>query len=245
MTPATGFEYKECQSLPCRYHHPPFHRHFTTPPWIIITLQQLPLTKKATFCTSNFITLNFCSNPLLSIPPLNLLPHCPLYSFHAHPGAVISTAPSGCMQYYRSPSAVIKSFNYGPRIESRSRYLSNLRYTACVRVEENFCAIKWETDTPNSFMFGAPFEGNMTELGGAIGGLCSADDFVGIDQGSADGVGPGEDRFCGNRLLDSNVVISRSKPFQLKVRSNADQTLNAANSQQGFSLRYVQLPCVI
>lgn len=149
------------------------------------------------------------------------------------------------MQYYRSPSSVIKSFNYGPRIENRSRYLSNLRYTACVRVEENFCAIKWETDTPNSFMFGAPFEGNMTELGGAIGGACSADDFVGIDQGSADGVGPGEDRFCGNRLLDSNVVISRSKPFQLKVRSNADQTLNAANSQQGFSLRYVQLPCVI
>jgi len=149
------------------------------------------------------------------------------------------------MQYYRSPSAVVKSFNYGARIEGRSRYLSNLRYTACVRVEENFCAIKWETDTANSFMFGAPFEGNMTELGGAIGGLCSSDDFVGIDQGSADGVGPGEDRFCGNRLLDSNVVISRSKPFQLKVRSNAEQSLNALNSQQGFSLRYVQLPCVI
>ncbi|KAI1286678.1 hypothetical protein HDE_10758 [Halotydeus destructor] len=157
----------------------------------------------------------------------------------------LDMAPSGCMQYYRSPSAVVKSFNYGPRIEGRSRYLSNLRYTACVRVEENFCAIKWETDTENSFMFGAPFEGNMTELGGAIGGLCSADDFVGIDQGSSDGVGPGEDRFCGNRLLDSNVVISRSKPFQLKVRSNADQSLNALNSQQGYSLRYVQLPCVI
>lgn len=151
------------------------------------------------------------------------------------------------MQYYRSPSSVVKSFNYGARIEGRSRYLSNLRYTACVRVEENFCAIKWETDTPNSFMFGAPFEGNQTESGapgaslGAIGGLCSADDFVGIDQGSADGVGPGEDRFCGNRLLDSNVVISRSKPFQLKVRSNADQSLNAFNSQQGYSLRYVQV----
>lgn len=171
--------------------------------------------------------------------------HCPTLAIFLDLLFLVITAPSGCMQYYRSPSSVIKSFNYGTRIEGRSRYLSNLRYTACVRVEENFCAIKWETDTPNSFMFGAPFEGNMTELGGAIGGLCSADDFVGIDQGSADGVGPGEDRFCGNRLLDSNVVISRSKPFQLKVRSNADQSLNAANSQQGFSLRYVQLPCVI
>lgn len=157
----------------------------------------------------------------------------------------LDMAPSGCMQYYRSPSAVIRSFNFGPRIEGKARYLSNLRYTACVRAEENFCAVKWETESPSSFSFGAPFEGNATELGGATGGLCNGDDFVGIDQGSIDGTGPGEDRFCGTRLLDSNVVISRSKPFQLKVRSNADQIQNAANSQQGFSLRYVQLPCVI
>ena len=135
----------------------------------------------------------------------------------------IDMAPSGCMQYYRSPSAVIKSFNYGTRIEGRARYLSNLRYTTCIRVEENFCAIKWETELPNSFSFGSPFEGNVTELGGSAGGLCNNDDFIGIDQGSADGVGPGEDRFCGTRLLDSNTIISRSKPFQLKVRSNVDR----------------------
>jgi hypothetical protein len=65
-------------------------------------------------------------------------------------------APSGCLQYFRSPSAVVKSFNFGPRIEGRARYLSNLRYTSCVRVEENFCAIKWETDYPSAFSFGAP-----------------------------------------------------------------------------------------
>ena len=60
----------------------------------------------------------------------------------------------------------------------------------------------------------------------ATGSLCSKDDYVGIDQGSNDGIGPGDDRFCGNRLLNSNVVISRSKPFQLKVRSNHDQRQN-------------------
>lgn len=65
------------------------------------------------------------------------------------------------MQYFRSPSAVIKSFNYGTPIEGRSRYLSNLRYTACVRVEENFCAIKWETEMLNSFNFGSPLEGKF------------------------------------------------------------------------------------
>lgn len=85
----------------------------------------------------------------------------------------------------------------------------------------------------------------LSSSGGATGGLCSTDDFISVDQGSIDGVGPGDDRFCGNRLLDNNVVISRSKPFLLKIKSNHDQTLNAANSQQGFSLRYIQLPCVI
>lgn len=70
----------------------------------------------------------------------------------------LDMAPSGCMQYFRSPSAVIRSFNYGSRLDSRARYLSNLRYTSCVRVEENFCAIKWETESLNSFSFGAPFE---------------------------------------------------------------------------------------
>lgn len=180
-------------------------------------------------------------------------------------------APSGCLQYFRSPSAVIKSFNYGPKIEDRSRYLSNLRYTSCIRVEEvrfrccflfersslthllllkqNFCAVKWETENEDSFSFGAPtnasIDGSTALIESASGESCSKDDFVGIDQGSLDGVGPGEDRFCGNRLLNSNVIISRSKPFQLKVRSNHDQALNAASTQQGFSLRYVQLPCVI
>ena len=157
----------------------------------------------------------------------------------------LDMAPSGCMQYFRSPSAIVKSFNYGPKMDGRARYLSNLRYTSCIRVEENFCAIKWETEYPQSFSFGAPFEGNITDLGGSTGGMCNADDYIGVDQGSNDGIGPGEDRFCGTKLLESNVIISRSKPFQLKVRSNADQTQNALNSQIGFALRYVQLPCVI
>jgi len=86
---------------------------------------------------------------------------------------------------------------------------------------------------------------NATELGGFQGATCNDDDFVGIDQGSMDGVGAGEDRFCGTRLTDTNSVISKSKPFQLKVRSNSDQTQNALNSQIGFALRFVQLPCVI
>lgn len=76
----------------------------------------------------------------------------------------LDMAPSGCMQYFRKPSEVIKSFNFGTRIEGRARYLSNLRYTSCIRVEENFCAIKWETETLQSFSFGAPFEGRSPDM---------------------------------------------------------------------------------
>ncbi|KAJ6220059.1 hypothetical protein RDWZM_005871 [Blomia tropicalis] len=256
----------------------------------------------------------------------------------------LDMAPSGCLQYYRSPTDIIQSFNYGPKLEYRARYLSNMRYTTCIRTEENFCAIKWETAEPGSFMFGAPFEGKDSEFsecsqpfpffgmhgktdeslnstrksgkpivdttnrsssgvivtttqdttttsstttttttqapvtyqtlptivgerqgrldgvlppekdslyphrmcnGGASGTLCNFDDFVGIDQGSIEGTGQGEDRFCGSKLLDHDFIISRSKPFQLKVRSNGDHFSNAFNSQAGFSLKYTQLPCVI
>lgn len=159
-------------------------------------------------------------------------------------------APSGCLQYFRLPSDVIRSFNYGPKMDGKSRYLSNLRYTSCIRVEENFCAIKWVTESENSFSWGASNDplylssnASFNDMG-LMGGLCNDDDYVGIDQGSQEGSGAGEDRFCGAKLFYNNVVISRSKPFQLKVRSNSDQTENARHSQNGFSLRYVQLPCV-
>ena len=34
------------------------------------------------------------------------------------------------------------------------------------------------------------------------------------------------------------IFSARSKPFQLKVRSNSDQMMNALNSQQGNSSFY-------
>ncbi|UYV68780.1 hypothetical protein LAZ67_6000831 [Cordylochernes scorpioides] len=155
-------------------------------------------------------------------------------------GSLDMAAPAGCLQYHRSPSELIRSFNYGPMVEGRVRYLSRLRYTVCIRVEENFCAIRWETEREDgAFSWGQPFDS------GASGALCNDDDFVGIDQGSGDGFGPGEDRFCGTKLLDRNTVLSRSKPFMLRVKSNGDAAKNAQNSQYGFSLRFVQLPCMI
>ncbi|KAG0418390.1 hypothetical protein HPB47_004912 [Ixodes persulcatus] len=144
--------------------------------------------------------------------------------------------PPGCLQYFRSPSAVVRSFNYGPPVESKVRYLSGLRYSICLRVEENFCSIKWETETNSSFSWGQPtYEENV---------VACRDDFITVDQGSTYGMGPGEDRFCGTRLHEKNVLISHSKPFMLRVKSNMDAVMNSQENQNGFSLRYTQLPCV-
>ncbi|XP_077529247.1 uncharacterized protein LOC144141581 [Haemaphysalis longicornis] len=148
----------------------------------------------------------------------------------------LDIVPPGCLQYFRSPSAIVRSFNYGQPVDSKVRYLSGLRYSICLRVEENFCSIKWETETNSSFSWGQPtYEDNVVSC---------RDDFITVDQGSSYGMGPGEDRFCGTRLHEKNVLISHSKPFMLRVKSNMDAVANSQENQHGFSLRYTQLPCV-
>lgn len=50
----------------------------------------------------------------------------------------------------------------------------------------------------DSFNFGVPLTnelGNGQENEAATGSLCSKDDYVGIDQGSNDGIGPGKSFF--------------------------------------------------
>lgn len=87
------------------------------------------------------------------------------------------------------------------------RYLANLRYTTCIRAEENFCAIKWNA---KQFQFGIPsIQTNQShhDVGFSSGFHCNSDDFIGIDQASQEGTGPGEDRFCGSKLLQQNNVI--------------------------------------
>lgn len=144
--------------------------------WLYLSRYKYLWNKVQTIYSGNYLVLNF--NPFSP-----------------------SVAPAGCLQYFRNPSDVVRSFNYGPKNEGQVRYLSNLRYTSCVRVEENFCSIKWETETPGAFSWGAPHDG------GASGSICNEDDFVGIDQGSEDGDGPGEDRFCGTKLHERDLLI--------------------------------------
>lgn len=81
-------------------------------------------------------------------------------------------------------------------------------------MEENFCAIKWTTETTESFNWGIAndpmynSQGNTSQVG-LTGVYCNDDDYVGIDQGSQEGSGVGEDRFCGQKLFYNNIVICK------------------------------------
>lgn len=45
----------------------------------------------------------------------------------------LDMAPSGCMQYFRSPSAVVQSFNYGPPVREFF-FIKYIQYLICLSV---------------------------------------------------------------------------------------------------------------
>lgn len=93
--------------------------------------------------------------------------------------------------------------------------MSNLRYTACIRTEENFCGIKWRTEQPNSFSWGWPVnQSDQTRKNATVlafaGGHCNSDDYIGIDQATYEDNNPlalDEDRFCGLGLMHHGQVF--------------------------------------
>jgi len=100
--------------------------------------------------------------------------------------------------------------------------MSNLRYTVCVRVQENYCWIKWETDNRDSFSFGSPFRNNYSlSYIGASGQSCNNDDFISIDEGITEDFVPEDDRICGKKFLKYNYVICEfeglEKVFNFKI----------------------------
>lgn len=104
---------------------------------------------------------------------------------------------------------MIEFFCITTQIRGRARYMSNLRYSVCVRVEENFCRIKWETDNRESFSWGSPFNKTNLSSFGASGAFCNSDDFINIDGGITEDMEPEEDRICGNKFLEYNYVICK------------------------------------
>lgn len=52
----------------------------------------------------------------------------------------IFAAEEGCLQYFTGVSGQIQSYNYDP---NTGLQLSNQDYSACIRMERNFCGIQY------------------------------------------------------------------------------------------------------
>lgn len=119
------------------------------------------------------------------------------------------TAPSGCLQYHRSPSGVVRGFNYSPSANALpnsvgvegSRQLANLAYGICVRQGAGQCSVTWSTLTSDIYSFtvtGDVGAVDPTLLGtAALQQQTCTTDYIIIPNAQQNNVLLGSDRFCG------------------------------------------------
>lgn len=123
----------------------------------------------------------------------------------------IDTAPSGCLQYYRASSGIIRSFNYGSSPNSipnaigveGSRQIANLKYGICVAASVGSCSITYSAlpSDPYSFTVSGDVGGvDATMLGTTtLQQQTCTTDYIIIPNPSqtATPLSSGSDRFCG------------------------------------------------
>ncbi|XP_077265998.1 uncharacterized protein LOC143899525 isoform X1 [Temnothorax americanus] len=158
-------------------------------------------------------------------------------------------APNGCLQYYKTVSGTVMSFNFGTTENVRApqigtRQMVNHRYGVCVRMALGYCSIEWSQADIFSFSvsgdtgtIGSDIIG--TDLVAESGDSCT-NDFVIIPDPRENGVAVNTDRFCGNGFI---TKTSDLKPFVLYVVTNGDEVQEVQN--KGFRLMFRQLPCAV
>ncbi|XP_024878706.1 uncharacterized protein LOC112459044 isoform X2 [Temnothorax curvispinosus] len=161
----------------------------------------------------------------------------------------VCRAPNGCLQYYKTVSGTVMSFNFGTTENVRApqigtRQMVNHRYGVCVRMALGYCSIEWSQADIFSFSvsgdtgtIGSDIIG--TDLVAESGDSC-INDFVIIPDPRENGVAVNTDRFCGNGFI---TKTSNLKPFVLYVVTNGDEVQEVQN--KGFRLMFRQLPCAV
>ncbi|XP_066901673.1 uncharacterized protein [Halyomorpha halys] len=169
----------------------------------------------------------------------------------------IYRAEEGCLQYYTGVSGQVKSFNYDP---VSGLQLSNQDYSACIRVERNFCGIQYTacSDTTNNRSHAFAISGDtsgqspVTSMVGGMGPSSCANDWIIIPCATNVGRPPTSpptcvDRICGGTFSSEvstteATVYSTVKPFRIVVHTdNVEAPTDVGNT--GFCLNYVQQPC--
>ncbi|KAG7202394.1 hypothetical protein KM043_018710 [Ampulex compressa] len=161
----------------------------------------------------------------------------------------VCKAPNGCLQYYKSISGSVSSFNYGTAVNPRApdfgtRQMVNLNYGVCIRMALGYCSIEWsQSDNASFTVSGDTNSFDPSLIGTAVAadsGTNCTSDFVIIPNAYENGVATNTDRFCSNAFV---TKTSNLKPFVMYVVTNGDEVGDAQN--RGFMLMYRQLPCAV
>ncbi|KAL6255006.1 hypothetical protein P5V15_013424 [Pogonomyrmex californicus] len=182
----------------------------------------------------------------------------------------VCIAPNGCLQYYKTISDTVMSFNFGTTENVRgtrqlniiangkrtskqksisapqigTRQMVNHRYGVCVRMALGYCSIEWSQVDRFSFSVSGDTGSFDPDIIGtdlvAESGASCTNDFVIIPDPRENGVAVNTDRFCGNGFI---TKTSDLKPFILYVVTNGDEMQEAQN--KGFRLSFRQLPCAV
>ena len=176
-------------------------------------------------------------------------------------------APNGCLQYYQGASGQIQSFNYKVDVQNdQPNHLANLNYAICIRMESGFCGIRYAQVDNFSFTLSLDASGitaatTLTSTNVKYGdGDCNMD-YIVVPGASLTGADADKlfarDRFCGTALgfCDSSTsttactptlgaITTFSKPFILRVVTDANEVDNTEKANRGFNLVFSQQPCL-
>ncbi|KAL0107822.1 hypothetical protein PUN28_014833 [Cardiocondyla obscurior] len=161
----------------------------------------------------------------------------------------VCKAPNGCLQYYKTISDTVMSFNFGTTENARApqigtRQMVNHRYGVCVRMALGYCSIEWSQVDRFSFSVSGDTGSSDLDVIGtdlvAESGTSCTNDFIIIPDPRENGVSVNTDRFCGNGFI---TKTSNLKPFILYTVTNGDEIQDVQN--KGFALMFRQLPCAV
>ncbi|XP_015116061.1 uncharacterized protein LOC107040478 [Diachasma alloeum] len=160
-------------------------------------------------------------------------------------------APSGCLQYYKTISGTVMSFNYGtipnPRVPTTTsigtRQMQNLNYKICVRPALGDCTIEWSQPDPTSFTVSGDsglITGAADEDLSESGTECTHNYVIVPNPSNTTGGRYDADRFCGNGFQRKTSAC-----FILYVVTNPAPGEVVDVENRGFTLNYRQLACEV
>uniref|UniRef100_T1IU91 CUB domain-containing protein n=1 Tax=Strigamia maritima TaxID=126957 RepID=T1IU91_STRMM len=136
--------------------------------------------------------------------------------------------PSGCLQYHRSITGTLQSFNTDQTANTNVTYPLRLNYGICIRQGYGFCSVQYSLSPDNGY-FQMDSLINATE-----NATISCDDSLIIPKASPQTT-TSEDRYCGTNFP---VITSPAHPFAVYVTSDDDP-----QGGRGFRLNFLQMPC--